>query len=127
MRRLIVLFFLLTISASAQVVQTDTIFANRSADLLNKALFSDSLCSSFFLNIEKEVKAHKHEYHSEHVFIASGTGMMRLADTTFFIEKGMLVYIPKGTVHAVKVTEAPLKVVSIQAPFYNGKDRIFVE
>ncbi len=89
---------------------------------------SDSLVSSFVIFIKKEVKAHKHFNHSEHVYVLEGKGVMTLGNKIFNIKKGDLIFIPKNTVHSVKVTSGiPLKVVSIQAPFFDGKDRIISE
>ena len=108
---------------------TDTI--GRSAHITsvyNKALAGDSLSSSFCILIKTQVKAHKHVSHSEHVLILEGEGTMTLAEKIFAVKKGDLIFIPKNTVHAVKCTSSmPLKVISIQAPLFDGKDRVFVE
>jgi mannose-6-phosphate isomerase-like protein (cupin superfamily) len=108
---------------------TDTIGKqSTSGNIYNKALFSDSLSSSFCIVIKKEVKPHKHLSHSEQVVVLEGEGLMKLAEKTFTIKKGDVVYIPKNTVHSVKTTSnIPLKVLSIQAPYFNGDDRVFVE
>lgn len=93
-----------------------------------KALYSDSLVSSFAIIIPKEVKKHKHVSHSEHVYILDGTADMVLGDKTMRVKKGDVIFIPKGTPHAVKVTsKKPLKVISIQAPHFDGKDRVPVD
>ena len=50
------------------------------------------------------------------------------ADKSFKIKKGDLVFIPKNTIHSVITTsKQPLKVVSIQAPLFDGTDRISIE
>lgn len=92
-------------------------------------LFTDSsVVSSFLIYIKKEVKTHKHLSHSEHVYVLEGSGEMMLGEKTFTITKGDLIFIPKNTFHAVKtISEIPLKVISIQAPFFDGKDRVFPE
>ncbi len=91
-------------------------------------LFTDSLTSSFCIVIKKEVKAHKHLTHAEHVVVLEGTAQMRLGDKQFEIKKGDVIFIPKNTVHAVKNTgKVPLKVLSFQAPNFDGKDRVFIE
>jgi mannose-6-phosphate isomerase-like protein (cupin superfamily) len=52
---------------------------------------------------------------------------MRLGDKTVKIKNGDIIFVPKGTVHAVKVTsKRPLKVLSVQAPHSDGTDRVFV-
>ena len=125
-----ILFALCFLQGRAQLVlSTDSIGSRTISDnVYNKQLFSDSLSTSFCIVIKKGVKAHKHVYHSEHVLVLEGEGMMELADKSFPIKKGDLIFIPKNTVHAVKTTsKESLKVISIQAPLFNGNDRVFVE
>jgi mannose-6-phosphate isomerase-like protein (cupin superfamily) len=89
---------------------------------------SDSLATSVLLFIKKEVKLHRHAFHSEHVVILSGEAEMRLGEKQFTVRKNDVVFIPKGTPHAVKVTSAePLKCISIQSPHFDGKDRVMME
>lgn len=114
---------------SAQSLSTDSVGLKSNTDnIYNRPAFSDSLASSFVIVIKKEVKAHKHASHSEHVLVLDGEGSMKLGDRIFTIKKGDLVFIPKNTVHSVKTSsKKPLKVVSIQSPVFDGKDRIMVE
>lgn len=96
--------------------------------LTNKNLFNDSLCSSFCIIVKNEVKGHKHMKHSEHVIVQSGEGVMRLGEKEFNIKEGDVIFIPKGTVHSVIVKgKKPLKVLSIQAPYFDGSDRVMAE
>lgn len=114
----------------AQHIQSlDTLQAPVSFDnVYSRPLYSDSLVSSFVILIKKEVKKHKHLTHAEHVFVLEGTGEMLLGDKTIPIKKGDLVFIPKNTVHALKVTSGvPVKVLSVQAPHFDGKDRIMMD
>ncbi|MGZ3919409.1 MAG: cupin domain-containing protein [Bacteroidia bacterium] len=102
--------------------------SSQTENLYSVPLFSDSLASSFCILIKKEVKAHKHLQHSEHVIVSEGSGIMKLADETFVIKKGDVIFIPKNTIHSVKTTGSiPLKVISIQAPLFDGRDRIMTE
>lgn len=114
---------------SQTVINTDTIGNDsKTSGLYSRTLFGDSLCSSFCIVIKNEVKAHKHQYHSEHVLILEGEGVMKLDGRSFTVKKGDLVFIPKNVVHSVKTSgRIPLKVLSIQAPLFNGSDRVFVE
>ncbi len=94
----------------------------------SKSVFSDSLVSSSVICINKEVKLHKHLEHAEHVLVLEGEGEMRLGTEVFVIKKNDLIFIPKNTPHAVKTISAiPLKVLSIQAPLFDGKDRVMLE
>ncbi|MCW3077235.1 MAG: hypothetical protein JWO32_1844 [Bacteroidetes bacterium] len=118
-----------TLNDKGGVMNVDTIGTeSKSLNLYNSPLYSDSLASSFCIVIKQEVKAHKHLNHCEHVIVNDGEGQMKLADKTFSIKKGDVIFIPKNTIHSVKRTgEKPLKVISIQAPFFDGKDRIMIE
>lgn len=122
------LFLLLPFFAgksSAQVLRLD----KNSNEISGKAvevypLASDSLVSSFLLYIYDEVAPHYHATHSEHVVILEGFGTMLLNDSIIQLKPQTAVFIPKGAIHSAKRTgDKPLKVLSIQAPFFNGTDR----
>ena len=126
----VILFVICFISGKSQtVINTDSIGNNsKTENLYNKSLFGDSLASSFCIVIKKEVKTHKHILHSEHVIVIEGEGLMKMNEKTFSIKKGDLIFIPKNTWHSVKSTgKIPLKVLSIQAPVFDGSDRLFQE
>jgi mannose-6-phosphate isomerase-like protein (cupin superfamily) len=106
------------------MIQPDTIYQN----IHVKTIYSDEHVSSFVIWIKKEVKLHKHVYHSEQVYIIEGKGVMTLGIQKFPVEKGDWIMIPKGMPHSVKVTSSkPLKVLSVQSPEFKGDDRIFLE
>lgn len=85
---------------------------------------SDSLSTTFVIFIKKEVKLHRHNQHTENVIVLDGEGEMQLGDKKFRVKKGDHVFIPKGTKHAVVVkSKKPMKVMSIQSPNFDGKDR----
>jgi mannose-6-phosphate isomerase-like protein (cupin superfamily) len=126
------LFFLLAFFAattlSAQVISTDTIASRTPEKNFVAVLHSDSLSSSFLIIIPKEVKAHYHASHTEQVVVLSGEADMMLGDQKLHIRSGDVILIPKGTKHSVVVTSAvPLKIISVQAPFFDGSDRIMLE
>jgi len=126
---ILLVFLCCALNSKAQHITTDSIGAKTVSDnLYNRALFGDSLASSFVIVIKQGVKPHKHLQHSEHVAVLDGTGEMTLGEKKFEIKKGDVIFIPKNTVHAVKTTgKVPLKVLSVQAPAFDGKDRIFIE
>lgn len=108
---------------SADTIQAPGAYEN----IFVRPLYSDSLVSSFVIFIKKEVKLHKHATHSEHVYVLEGEGEMTLGDKKFRIKKGDVVFIPKNTAHALKtISTYPIKVVSLQSPMFDGKDRILV-
>lgn len=119
----------LTVCAFTQtVIHLDTIGQKIYASTnLVRALAGDSLSSSFCIVIPNEVKAHKHIWHSEQVYVLQGVGEMRLGDKQFKIQAGDLIFNSKNTVHAVKSTgNVYLKVISIQSPRFDGSDRVMV-
>lgn len=124
------LLFLLPGLAFAQnQLSTDTISAPATTEnVYSKPLYSDSLSSSFLIIVKHDVKLHKHEFHSEQVYVISGEADMMLGDKIIHIKAGDMVFIPKGTPHSAKVTSAePLKIISVQAPYFDGKDRVIIE
>jgi quercetin dioxygenase-like cupin family protein len=88
-------------------------------------LATDSLCTSFMIWIKGGVKHHFHQNHTECIYIIEGSGEMTLADSTFTVNAGDFVQIPKGVVHAVTATK-PMKVLSIQTPQWIVEDRKFI-
>lgn len=126
---LAVFLFISKTSLSQSHQSLDTVNAPGNYDnLYIRTLNNDSLVSSFIVIIKKEVKPHKHQTHAEHVYVLEGEGEMRLGDKKIQVKKGDLVFIPKNTVHSLKVTSTnPVKVISVQAPNFDGKDRVFVE
>ena len=132
MRFFLIVIFCITFNCYCKAqnnINTDTIGAKTVSDhVYNKMLFTDSLTSSFAIVIKKEVKAHKHLTHAEHVVVLEGTAQMKLGDKRFEIKKGDVIFIPKNTIHSVKNTgKIPLKVLSFQAPYFDGKDRVFID
>lgn|SRR3989344_2571165 len=123
------LLFIIPFLAKAQNQSLDTIKAPSNYDnIYSRTVASDSLSSSFVIFIKKEVKKHKHATHTENVYILDGEGEMLLGDKTFKVKKGDMIFIPMNTVHSLKVTSSiPVKVLSVQSPSFDGKDRIFVD
>lgn len=132
MKKLLVLFFLISLSGNTQTLyqSLDTIKPPaKYENIYSRPLYKDSLeVSSTIIFIKKEVKAHKHIEHAEHVYVVEGTAEMTIGDKTFKIKKGDMIFIPKNMFHSVRTTSSrPLKVVSVQAPFFDGKDRVMKE
>lgn len=116
--------------AGAQGMQSlDTVKAPAAYEnIYLRPLGSDSLGSGFVIFIKKEVKPHKHVTHTEQVLILEGEGEMTVGEKKFKIKKGDYIFIPKNTPHSLMVTSKnPVKVLSIQAPNFDGKDRVMVE
>lgn len=114
-------------SQSHQSLDTITPPANYE-NIYVRPLFHDSLASGFVIFIKKEVKLHKHAHHTEQVVILDGEGIMKLGDKTIQVKKGDVISIPANTSHSLIVTsKTPVKVLSTQSPYFDGKDRIMIE
>ncbi len=119
------LFLLCSFGIQAQHLQSDTINAPAAFEnVYSQRISGDSLSTSFVIWIKKEVKSHKHEWHSENVFVLEGHATMKLGNQTFAIKPGDHVFIPKNTFHSVIVSDGILKVLSIQSPYFDGTDRV---
>ena len=92
-------------------------------------LAHDSLSTGFLVWVKKSVRAHRHEFHSETVYVIEGEGEMVVDKDTFDIKPGSYVFIPTNKTHSVTVDESKgvMKVLSVQSPFFDGNDRVFVK
>ncbi len=117
----------ITGALSAQAVTNSARFAcaDEGRAVQVHPLHSDSLCSSFLICVNTEVPLHLHRVHTEHAMVLEGEGRMTLGDSTFTVHAGDVLVIPRNTPHAVvRQGPVPLKVVSVQAPHFDGSDRV---
>jgi quercetin dioxygenase-like cupin family protein len=127
---LIPIFFLLCALVQAQggyhkaarALRPDNAFDN----VLVQKLFTDAQASGFVIWIKAQVPLHQHALHSETVVILAGHAEMSLGDAHMTVRRGDIIFIPQGTPHAVTVHKGVLKVLSIQAPEFDGTDRILL-
>ncbi len=97
-------------------------------NILVKPYSSDANSSSFIIWVKKSVRLHKHQHHTENLYVISGKGELTLGDEILIIKKGDYINIPKDTPHALKVLSSkPIKVLSIQSPKFIGADRIYLD
>jgi len=90
-------------------------------------LASDSYSTDFVIFVKNSVPLHKHVEHSETIYVLEGKGLFQLGDQSMEIVAGDYIRVPKGKPHAVKVLSSiPLKIISVQAPEFFGKDRVKV-
>ncbi|MGY6562720.1 MAG: cupin domain-containing protein [Luteibaculaceae bacterium] len=116
--------------SAAQKIQLDTLYSKALNQISVKPLFTDSLVSSFLIEIPSGgvVPLHLHKYHAEHVLILSGNANMILNRDTLKVQPNQLIFIPRNTPHKVWVTsKEPLRVVSLQAPKFTGIERKILE
>lgn len=92
-------------------------------------LAHDSLSTGFLIWVKKSVRPHRHVHHSENIYVIEGEGDMTVGDKTFRIVPGSYIFVPTNEVHSVVVDESKgtMKVLSVQAPFFDGNDRVFVD
>lgn len=122
------LFILITsLGFSQEITNVKELQPNEAYDNIHiKKLDTDSNSTSFIIWIKKGVKSHKHEHHSEVLYIIEGEGKMTIGKNISTIKAGDYFRIPKNTYHSLKVTsKEPVKVLSVQAPEFLGKDRVF--
>lgn len=132
MKTLIIISILLLCSTvSAQTYKSlDTIQPGQNYDnVMVRKIAEDSLQSSFIIWIKKDVKGHFHNVHTENIVILEGKAEMMFNGEKIIVKKGDYLNIPKGTHHSVEkiLSRKALKVLSIQSPSFDGKDRIFIE
>lgn len=115
------------ISVAQHIPDASVQAESRDKNVEVQALYHDSLQSGFMIWIRHEVKAHRHNAHSEVVVVLEGKAKMNLDGESFRIRKGDIVRIPKGAVHSVQtLSRKPLKVLSVQSPFFDGSDREWI-
>ena len=124
----LLLFFTTNLFFGQVHLQLDTLLTKSEEILKVEKIGGDSLTTSFVILIKQGVKKHLHKEHSETIHVLEGEGAMLLGDKIIHIKKGDYIFIPKNTPHKVDVTTTiPLKVLSIQAPYFDGKDRLLLE
>lgn len=133
-RYCIVLLFLLSvgITSYAQELNTRTLKSIQPkepyANVAVIPVYSDTNASAFVIFIKNQVAKHYHATHTETVIILEGKAEMFLGGNFLTVKTGDQMIIPPGTHHAVIVrSKKPLKVLSIQSPYFDNTDRILVE
>ena len=130
MRKAFLIFFLFLIAGSAiaqDVIKINALNPEVEYDNIHvKKIDTDQHSTTFVIWIKKGVKEHKHEKHAEVIHVIEGFGVMRINNKAFDVKPGDYFRIPENTYHSLKVlSNNPMKVLSIQAPEFHGKDRIF--
>lgn len=105
-------------------IQPDSEFEN----VLAKQIYSDSNSTSFIIWVKKEVKTHYHATHTEQIVVLEGEALMMVGDEMIQLKPGVMITVPEKTNHSVQVmSDKPLKILSVQSPMFDGKDRVWVE
>lgn len=124
----LLLFLGLSTSYAQQHLSLSSLSNEEDQNIRVQALGSTAHSSSFVIWVRDSVKAHYHEKHTETLLVLEGEASMLLGDSILSIKPNDFLEIPPQTVHAVWVKgKKELKVLSVQAPEFKGKDRLFVE
>ncbi len=129
--RYVLLFIIFTSSVftyGQEIYKTEDFNAdNYFENIFVKKLSEDTLSSQFLIWVKDTVALHKHNFHTETIYVIEGEAHMYFNDEApKIIKKGDVLFVPFNTWHAVKViSEEPLKVLSVQSPGFDGSDRIF--
>jgi mannose-6-phosphate isomerase-like protein (cupin superfamily) len=127
---------LLTLTANCCLGHSQSIISIISIDLIHPdevfdnihvhRIDGDVMTTQFIIWVKDSVRTHKHDKHSEAVYILEGNGKFYYNDSIALVKKGDFIFVPKETWHSVKVTSKdPMKVLSNQSPAFYGEDRIF--
>ena len=84
--------------------------------------------SCYSIWVSDTVKPHYHANHTETIYVVKGGGIFYLGDQSYNLKPGDFVTIPKGAIHSFKNKgDDRTQVLSVQAPKFEGKDRIWVD
>lgn len=85
-------------------------------------------CTLNLAQLNKVIKSHYHKDHDEVVYVVRGNGLVTIAGKEYKVWPGYAYLVPRGTIHRfVNLGPDATVVLSIFAPAFDGKDRIFVE
>ncbi len=122
----LVLFWYFNVVQAQQIYSPNNDSIEITENIIVQLLAENDQSSNFMIWVRDTVAKHKHEYHSETIVVLNGKAKMYFNDDEFIIAEKDVVFIPKNTWHAVKViSDEPLQVMSIQAPRFNKRDRVF--
>lgn len=130
MKKLPLLLFLLMFQNSfAQVFRYEKTEKKDAQNITIEKISEDELHSTYLITVLNHVPLHFHKDHSENIIVLEGEAVMKIANDTLNILPKDQITIPKGTHHEViKVLgKKPLKVISVQSPKFDIKDRYFIK
>ena len=88
----------------------------------NKVMVKAATFTVSAIAIKDEVKPHRHNDGAHVVYIVSGGGTMTHGDQTITLKPGMIVHVPPGVAHGIKVADGELTLVDFaQPPFDPNK------
>ncbi|MEZ5065066.1 MAG: cupin domain-containing protein [bacterium] len=100
---------------------------HRTEALVSEVVARHESASVHHLRTTADVPAHFHRIHDETVVILSGHGRIRLDQEWRELRPGLVVAVPRGTVHEVEVLDGAIEAISVFSPPFDGVDRIFLD
>jgi len=73
------------------------------------------------------IPAHYHARHEEVVYVVKGSGTMELDGEERKVKERDIIFIPRKSVHSFIPNGTGCQVLSIFAPAFDGKDRVFIK
>ena len=84
--------------------------------------------STHLIRLSKSEAPHYHDRHDLQVVILEGTSIIHFKDQQITLEKGDVIFIPKGTFHWAENTSPKASIVfATFSPAFDGKDRRVVK
>ena len=126
---LLLLFLFLLQNSFAQLYRYEKTDKKDAQNIIVEKISEDQLHSTYLITILNHVPLHFHKDHSENIIVLEGEAIMKIGSDTLNILPKDQITIPKGTHHEViKVLgKKPLKVISVQSPKFDIKDRYFIK
>ena len=127
----IILFILILIANNSysQLYRNQNTPDSLDKNISVQKISEDELHSTYMIIIKNKVPLHYHKDHSENLVVLEGSAIMKIANDTLKIIPKDQITIPKGTIHEVikVIGENSLKVISVQSPKFDLKDRHFIK
>ena len=126
---LLLLFLFLLHDSFAQLFRYKKSCHLTDQNIIVEKISEDELHSTYLITILNHVPLHFHKDHSENIVVLEGEAVMKIGNDTLNILPKDQITIPKGTNHEIiKVLgKKPLKVISVQSPKFDIKDRYFIK
>ena len=88
----------------------------------NKVMVKTATFTVGAIEIQEQVKPHRHNDGSHVIYIVSGSGTMTHGSDTIALKPGMVIHVPAGVVHGIKAEGGELALVDFaQPPFDPNK------
>jgi mannose-6-phosphate isomerase-like protein (cupin superfamily) len=88
----------------------------------------DANSSHHIVTLRDREPVHRHDLHDLFVVLLEGSGHMLIGEQERALGGRSVVYVPRGTPHAMRNTsDAPIVGYAVFVPAFDGRDRVLVE